>query len=306
MIFVQGMQGLGDSVYQRAVVAALAREDDVVLSTPWPQLYSDMDVRFLRSPSPLRTQSRNIDAQPGSLWVEKPAGASRRKVHYAGCWDRGDSMLVAMAKSAQATNLPLPLSLPQPRIDGRWTGYHPAGSFPGPDGPAPKQGVAVVRPVTRRTEWPDTARNPDPAYVQAAALALMDAGYHVICVADIDGVNEVLVGTMPPADEYFIRGELSVADLIDLMWSARAAVGGVGWLLPFSIASQTPHLCILGGHGRSNCPEVLVDPMLDTGLVTWAVPDNFCRCDAMRHDCDKTISRSNALIAEWIAGLCEI
>lgn len=286
MIYLQGMQGLGDSVYQRLIVQALAREDDVYLTTPWPELYTDMDVRFVRNPSPLRTQSRNIAAQPADRWADKPAGADRRKVHYAGCWDRGDSMLAGMAKSVRATGLPLPLLLPLPGDE--WTRPRP---------------IALVRPVTRRTEWPDTARNPDPAYVQAASLALIDAGYCVICVADIDDVNEVLVGALPLADEYFVRGELSPTDLIDLMWSARASVGSVGWVLPFSIASRTPHLCVLGGHGRSNCPEVLVDPMIDTGLVTWAMPDNFCRCDQMRHDCDKTIGGFDALVAEWVASL---
>lgn len=291
MIYLQGMQGLGDSAYQRLVVEALCRAEDVYLGTPWPELYRDLPVRFVRQATPLRTQGRNIAAQAADLWSVVPEGAERRRVHYAGCWDHGLSMLEAMQRSAGVRTLPLslPLRLPSPKAENRWSQIGR---------------VAVVRPVTLRAEWPDASRNPDPAYVYAAAEALMDAGFHVVSVADIVGSAEVAVGPLPPAHEHLISGEMATADLIDLLWAAEAAVGGVGWLLPFSIGTATPHLCILGGHGRANCPEALVDKRLrDPDVVTWARPDHFCRCDDRRHDCDKRIFGFSEILDRWLERL---
>ncbi|SDF83590.1 hypothetical protein [Thalassobaculum litoreum] len=286
MIRVQGMEGLGDSVYQRAIVQALLAKDHVLISTPWPELLSDLDVQFARAVSPLRTQAKNIARQEPGRWAEDSNGAVQVRMRYHLSATDGLPMLDAMGAAAGLSDMPRSLTLP--RSATVWNRDRP---------------IAVVRPVTERAEWPDHARSPDPGYVGTAAQALRSAGFHVILVADIDDEHERLVGDLPEFDEAYLRGELSVQDLVDLIQSAACTVGGVGWLLPFSIAASVPHLCVLGGHGHMNCPEVLVGPNLAAERVTFAMPDEFCRCDSMRHDCSKSISDFDSLLRLWMADL---
>ena len=67
-ILIRGMWGLGDNIFSRPFVRAAARKYDLYLETPWPELYADLDIKFVRGRRLLRTQQKNIARQPAERW----------------------------------------------------------------------------------------------------------------------------------------------------------------------------------------------------------------------------------------------
>lgn len=63
-VCIRGMYGLGDSIYQRAFVRQFP---GAFLRTPRPELYSDLDVNFVRSNTALRTQRKTKSKRVWSL-----------------------------------------------------------------------------------------------------------------------------------------------------------------------------------------------------------------------------------------------
>lgn len=273
-LVVHGMKGLGDNIYQRGFVKALARDTEyaVYVETPWPEVYEDLDVRFLSVSTNLRTQAANVARQPAGRWANTPIRPARRiRVSYGAGHLQVGSIVQAMEGSFRVAPEPwdLPAGFPRMQLE---------------------RPIAVVRPVTERSEWHNSARNPLPEYVAQVADDLM-RDYHVVSVADVAAGAEWLVGRPPPAHEQFHAGELHVRELLGLIRSAAVVVGGVGWIVPACIAARTPLFVIHGGQGGHNARERITDPRMDLRHVEFAEPDRFCRCDRMRHDCDKRNSR---------------
>lgn len=268
--FVEGMHGLGDTIYLRAFVKALLERDDVYLATPWPEIFADLPVRCVKKRTVMRTQVKNIAAS-SYTWHKEPASCRRLAAGY------------------------------DLRRESIWEGFQRTLGV-SPDGfdlpPANSRGAcAVVRPVTVRREFPWTARNPDPAYVAMAAAALADETY-VVSVADLQDGEEWLDGAAPPCHAS-LHGGVPLGALLGLVSNATALVGGVGWLLPAAIASGVPMLCIAGGQGGMNAPEKVGTAK----NVTWAIPDNYDRGLEPQAACDKTISRFTEILTDWIHGL---
>lgn len=71
-VCIRGMYGLGDSIYQRAFVRQFP---GAFLRTPWPELYSDLDVQFVRSDTSLRTQRKN-EEKTSVVYVRDPVRPS--------------------------------------------------------------------------------------------------------------------------------------------------------------------------------------------------------------------------------------
>src|SRR5215468_7975770 len=67
------MWGMGDNIFSRPFVRAAAAKFDLWLDTPWPELYADLNIKFVRGERKLRTQLKNIRRQPANLWVSPPA-----------------------------------------------------------------------------------------------------------------------------------------------------------------------------------------------------------------------------------------
>lgn len=282
-LLVVSMGGLGDGVYQRPFVRAQAELRDVYITTPWPELYEDLPrVRpvFPRSSMKLRTQEKNVARQPRGIWCTPPSPYDRAVVTYR---LRGPgSILEDMERYIGLAGRPFVFDLP--RL-----------------GPAPivtEKPIAVVRPVTLRREWANSARNPMPEYVAAAAAQLRAAGYLVVLIADIEPPEERLVGELPPADAWFLRGELPPRQLVALIQSAAVVVGGAGFIVPLAIAAGTPLVVISGGQGGHNAPERLTDLRMDLSRTRFLLPDRFCMCTKRDHPCDKTISGFGLRFAE--------
>lgn len=271
--YIEGWQGLGDTMYLRPALRKLAEAYDLHVSTPWPQLLADLDVKLVRPAGGLlRTQSENV-ARDGFTWSERPAAA--RILEPAVYWSRPSlGIPTSVAMSLLLDPAELVFDLP---------------SFPRP-ACAPSRPYAVVRPVTVRREWANPARNPHPTYIAGAAAQLQDRGFVVVSVAHLKPGEEWALEPLPPADLVLHDGQLSVTELLGLTQHAAIAVGGVGWLVAACPAQRVPCVVIGGGHGYYNAPERVVAPPMDPSRIRFLLPDRYCRwCHDMDHACDKEI-----------------
>lgn len=280
-----GRTGLGDTIYLRPVArAASKRFDEVYVSTAWPELFSDMPVHCVRSGSGLRCQTKNADKR-ANRFVELPSGVQGRELKYGWKELRKSNIMVQMERDAGVVCSPLRFDLP-------------------PLPHSPVQGkYAVVRPVSIREDWPNPGRNPLPEYIGRAASILKESGWTVVSVGDLEDGKENLVGEPIPADIRYERGELDTLDLLALIQNAGVVVGGVGFIVPAVVATQTPAVIVGGGQGACNSPKAVLDPRMDASRVRWIMPDQYCRCRKKRHNCNKTISDFDAklrtALREW-------
>lgn len=268
---LDGMQGLGDNLYQRAILQSYQPPGGVWLVTSWPQLYSDLGHVHPVRPAGLRLRTQAKNAAKARGYVQKPGGALRRRWHYAG---RPGTILEALGASL---------------------GYEPASiDMTGPPVPAdrriPDRPYVLVRPATLRKEWRADSRNPDPAYIAQAAAEARSRGFLVVSVADLAQGHEWPLLPLPVADIEFHHGELDVMALLAMVAGASAVIGGVGWLVPAAISYRRPMLLLYGGWGAHNGPGRIFDPRVDHSCIFEVTPDRFCQCATHSHGCDKTIS----------------
>lgn len=267
-MIIHSMKGLGDCLFQRAFLKAMP--GPLYLDTPWPELVADLPhVQCVKPQTNLRTQAKNIARH--TTWLMSPTKQPARYIRYG-----AEGIIPGMIASF---------------------GIMP-GEFDLPPLPAsPEKGkYVVVRPATLRSEWRADTRNPDPAYIGLAALTAAERGYRVISVADLQDGAEWIVGFPPVADREYHKGELPVERLLALVRDAAAVIGGIGWLVPAALSAKVPAWIICGGQGGFNAPE-LICPKGST--LTFAVPDNFCRCKLKQHTCDKRISNYDSKLATW-------
>jgi hypothetical protein len=284
-LFVRGMMGLGDNIMQRPFIrAAAAREDRLFLQTPWPELYADLpNVYPVRSSTRLRTQAKNERAW-GGKWYPRPGGGREVRISYGLRDMAAGSMQQAMERHLPLEGAEFVWDLPDvgrlPKIDTRG------------------KPLAIIRPVTEREEWLNSARNPRPEYIAQIAEALAPT-HHVVCVADISGRQEWLVGDLPVCDDAFLAGEIRTMDLLRLMRQADVVVGGVGFIVPAALALKVRCFAVLGGQGAHNAPGRVVDPRADASRLGWAVPRSYCLCSEKSHSCDKTIDGLLEQFGSW-------
>lgn len=267
-MIIHSMKGLGDNLFQRPFIKALPKP--VYLDTPWPEIYAGIDgVHFIRPQTTLRTQAKNIARHAD--WVMPPARQPTRQIRY-GAEGIIPGMIASFGVMPGEFDLP---PLPPSPVEGKYV---------------------VVRPATVRSEWRADTRNPDSSYIDIAAAEAKARGYKVISVADLVDNVEWIVGYEPYADVKYHKGELPVEQLLALVKGAAAVIGGIGWIVPACLAARVPAWIICGGQGGFNAPE-LICPKQST--ITFAVPDNFCRCRLKAHNCDKRISDYDAKLAQW-------
>lgn len=277
-MYIEGMYGLGDNIYQRAFIKKY--KSTIYLRTPWVELYQDLPhVKFVKPEIGLRTQSKNILSQDGSIWT------GRQKYTLGGSITVGygkSGMIEGMTKcfKTQPDTFDLPdFSEFAPKIDGKYV---------------------LVRPVTIRKEWAAQSRNCLPEYIATAAKTLKSEGYTIVSVADLEDGKEWALNPLPEADIIYHKGELNVKSLLGLSQKADMLVGAVGWILPAAIATKRPAWMVLGGYGAYNHPSLITDSRyMDISRIGFAVPDNFCRCDQKAHLCDKRISNYEEKFSKW-------
>jgi hypothetical protein len=279
------MWGLGDNIFSRPFIRAAAAHYEILLETPWPELYADLDIKFVRGTRKLRTQQKNMARQTADCW-SLPLAMREIRIGYD------------LASHSIITAMEL-------RWSWRKVAFDPA-LFDLPDmGPSPvvsDRPIAVVRPVTVRSEWRNEARNPRPEYVNALAAELM-ATHTVVAVADLAEGQEWVVGDLPPAHRYYLSGQLAVRELLALVRDADLLIGGVGWIVPAGLALKVKTFVVLGGQGGHNAPEKITDPRLDLTRIGFAIPERFCRCTNMLHNCDKQIANPLGQFSHWLRNL---
>lgn len=281
--YIRGMFGFGDSIMQRPFVRAASMRSPLYLETPWPELYADLEnVRPVRSRTRLRTQQKNEVSASVRWW--SPGGVhNARRMSYNPVDLASGNIYQAFEKHLPLGDEDLVLDLPPLQTVDIDTKGKP---------------LAVVRPVTARKEWLNTARNPRPEYV-CEIINRLSATHYVVAIADLKAGEEWLVGEMPVVDEAFLHGELPTMVALGLVADADVVVGGVGWIVPASIAAKTPAFIICGGQGGHNAPEVITDPRLDLEAIHFAVPDPYCRCTKKDHDCPRTIPDLAEQFERW-------
>jgi hypothetical protein len=289
-LYIEGMLGLGDNIFVRPFVRAqMAHYESVKLRTSWPELFEDIPgLKFVRPTTKLRTQSKNILRRDAveSFWSIPPriddATTRRVKVSYGHHSLVTQGITRSLERFLPLRRAPYVLDLPDfRRFEPGLTGGRP---------------LAVVRPVTVRSEWRNEARNPLPEYVAKLAAGLMDT-HTVVSVADLQPDAEWLTGEAPPAHVRYHNGELDVRALLGLVQSADVVFGGVGWIVPAGIAAGVNTFVIHGGHGAHNAPHVITDPRMNLERYGYALPLEFCKCHRMTHDaCNKTIP---TFTAQW-------
>jgi hypothetical protein len=227
------------------------------------------NVHFIRPQTTLRTQAKNIARH--SNWTPLPPRLPSRSPRYG-----AEGIIRGLTNTFGVA--PAEFDLP-------------------PLPPSPEQGAyVVVRPATVRSEWRADTRNPDPLYIWQAAHEAKSRGYRVVSVADLQDGAEWTIEPLPYADVRYHNGELPVEQLLALVKGAAAVIGGIGWIVPACLAAKVPAWIVCGGQGGFNAPE-LICPSGST--ITFAVPDNFCRCRQKIHNCDKRISDYDSKLTAW-------
>ena len=278
MIAIKSMFGLGDGIYVRAFIKSWCQQQQVLLETPWPELYQDLpNIKFIKPNTKLRTQKKNADSVDASVWAGKYYGQALQATY-------GDKGIMRGLQNSL-------------RIE--------PSAFDLPDFDSPISGkYAVIRPATVRTEWSAASRNPKPEYLAECAEKLLSEGYSVISVADLEDDVEWALEPLPKATKRFHKGEFNIKELLGLIQHASVVVGGVGWMTPASIAYKVPSWIIFGGFGAFNAPENLFDKdRMDLSKIGYALPDQFCRCRDGKHNCRKEISNHAEKFAEWLGRL---
>jgi hypothetical protein len=289
-LVIRGLRGLGDNINQRAFLKEL--NFSFYLDTPWPELYGDLpNAKLIPCSTTLRTQNKNLARQPENRFVAAPThDYSELRVQYGTRDLQKGSMYEALSRIFGGIR-PKSWSLPQ---------------FPFPVDKIERQPkIAVIRPATVRKEWAAISRNPDPKYLKEASQILLEQGYYIVSIADLEDGHEWLLEPRPSAQLELHRGELNVEELIGLCRGADMLVGGHGFLTHIALAEKIPMFCVMGGFGGDNRPLTVADPeFMDVSPVTFAVPDNFCQCTVMSHTaCNKTISGFEEKFIAWLEGL---
>ena len=276
VFYVQGMQGLGDNLHQRAIVRELMDKGEVFLQTPWPSVYYDFDgIKLLPPVTQLRTQAKNANRERSKYTSQKPNGVKPTKVWYSHDEVRQfGSFLGAMCAGFGVKNrdFSYPIS---PEMSKK---AHKFLTKIGCDKP-----LLVYRPLVERTEWVgSSARNPDAKAYYELIKAIKDQ-YFVLSVADLQHNIEWAVSKDINADYEAHKGELEFEMLAALMSMASLVFCSPGFALILAQAVKSPLVAVFGGHESAR----LYDHENKTDLLIS--PKNPCECFSKTHPCDKRI-----------------
>lgn len=284
-VFVQGIDGIGDSLHQRAPIRKIIdRGDELWLTTATPCLYHDFPrdrLHLIDSRSALRTQAKNAERE-AARFVPMPYNLHPDaffKAYYdpAAVESRG-SVLAAMCANYGVAADEADFRLPVPAA---WTDRTPIPGRP----------FIVFRPATTRREWTGNApRNPDLAAYREILEAIRH-GYLVVSVADLQEGEEQLAGDAIDADVVYHAGELDLEQLAALTRAAEFVLAPPGMMTVLAQAVETPCITVFGGYegaasfsgGARRVPWLPIEPVRP------------CRCWRKDHDCDKTIDLAAAV-----------
>lgn len=288
-VLVNTYHGIGDTIFQRPFIRDLLKQGkDVYVRTPLPEFFCDMPgLKFVRSNSNLRTQKRN-EQESTAAFSDPPDKCKVIQPRYNNDDLKQKSIMQAFADCF---------------------GFEPSTLMDMPSYPAPialpdSKPIAIIRPTTERDEWCNKSRGPLNDYVDQCSRLLAARGYHCISIADTcdTGIQKEWIPDCEPfAHEKYHSGELSITQVMALIERAAVVVTGVSFALVAATAYRTPTICLLGGHGGNNHPDLVSDPRyMDTSNTKFIYPDVYCMCQSMDHNCDKTITGLSEKVKGWL------
>lgn len=242
---------------------------DVYLRTPFMEVYEGLPVKFVEPISQLRTQAKNI-ARSNCQYHSVPTHTPTIQPRYTSVHLQNMNMVDSLALAYHCA----PTKFDLPKFKSKIKADKP---------------ICVVRPATIRSEWNAASRNPNPAYIAQVVEWLRETHY-IVSVADLQEGAEHALNPLPYADLTLHEGELTTKELLGLIREADIVVGGIGFIVPASIAYKTRLFCILGGNGAYNSVDKITHKSMDLSRVHFAVPDKQCMCSSPQHNCDKTIT----------------
>lgn len=294
-ILIDSMHGLGDNIYQRPFVKNLVEQgNNVYIRTVLPGIYNDIKgLRFIKPGATYRTQEKSLLKESQTIkWCSLPESYEVINPLYDGANLKETSIIQSMKiKFSKYGNMDdLVWDLPyfgwKNNIDNKG------------------KPIAIIRPGTVRNEWRVTTRNADPKYINYSAAVLKEYGYYVISIADVDDINEFLVGQPPAADLVLHKGELGIYSTLDLMSISDVVVGGSGFILPATVSMANPHLFVIfGGRMMYDSPYKVFHPSMNMKKISWATPTNPCYCTLSKHDCNKNILDFDSQFMKFIKEL---
>ena len=285
-LYFDGMHGIGDNINQRCFIKALVKQGkEVWLRTPLPEIYAGIpNLHFVKANTPLRTQRKNEQSTLVTFEPEPP-GIPRQRIFYGNGHLQAGSIFDAMQQ--QFGTLPATMDLP----------HYPAPDIPVPDG----KPIAVIRPTTERTEWHNASRGPLNKYVDEVSRLLAIRGFHVISIADNEPGQEWIPDLEPFAHRKLHDGQLSITQMLALVERADIVLTGACVVMHAALAYGKQMICLQGGNGGNNHHSKVTDPRcMDLSRALFVYPDNYCRCQEMKHSCDKTISRLSERVKPFI------
>lgn len=289
-IYIKTFDGFGDNLYTRSVIKELIKNKDVYIQTPLPDIYRDLPVKFVYTQSEYRTQSK-IKPSKHIKFNDAP-DIKAIELKYDQDLYTSNVMTILLKK----VNLPLDTKLEWDLPD-----FTEELSELNLNIPLDKK-IAIVRPSTIRMEWPVPSRAADQTYINWCSSTLMDWGYHVISVADLEKDKEWLYNNMDiHAHQKFYKGEVPIYALLELIKKAELVVGGSGFIVPATVSANTNLFLILGGRLGYDSPAKTLHPTMDMSKISCALPTNPCRCGQDDHDCDKRIHDIDYKFLEFVS-----
>jgi ADP-heptose:LPS heptosyltransferase len=285
-IYIEGMSGIGDNIIQRCFIKQLTQKgQEVWIKTPLPEIYEGLsNIHYVRAYSKLRTQKKNENITEATF-ESVPYEIQYRSIFYGDTDLKHGSIFNAMERR---------FGIPPAMI------YLP--KFFLPDiGLSQNKPIALIRPTTERIEWHNSARGPLNEYVDCVAKILAFRGWHVISIADTEVGLEWITDAEPFAHQKLHHGELTISQMFALVQRADIVVSGVGVVMLAAIAYKRPTICLQGGCGGNNHHSKVTDnSCMDLSQMAFIYPDNYCRCQAMKHNCNKFISNLPARVTPFI------
>lgn len=270
-LIVKPPNGLGDCLYTHEIIRYYVSKNlEVLINTKYPELFSNIS-----GVSNLQSNIRNN----GINLTSYKKGVVNYNIH---------SSLVSKSK-----------------VDDKYVFKYDLPKYEVKLPKLPSSPICLIRPVTDCKIKHNKNRSTRQEYINHYISKFKALGYTTVLVADI---NDSEYYPQPPieTDFKFEKGELSPTQLIELVRRTDVCVGGVGWIVPACLFTNTPLLCVLGGQGGFNSPETL-EPKGINSSITWAYPDNFCKCKNFYkrrkhqgHKCDNTITNLDMYFEEFL------
>lgn len=284
------MLGIGDNIYQRAVLHTLQQRYDVTLQSYYISMFHDLVKGGLKI-VPISSIARARIKEAGQVSVpDAPLAKVPWKFQKKITYDRIQIRRAGSILAAQFASCGLPMpkepdfSLPVPaqwresakEIIKTWkTGGKP---------------LLVYRPIVLNRVWECPSRSPDPVAYGKIFKSIRDR-FFVISIADLTQ-KEWLVGAEQEADIKLHRGELQFETLAGLFAEADIVFANPGFAPVLAQAVGTPVVIVYGGNETHRTTNSVGDHLAPTLAIE---PINPCACHARYHGCDKRIDVLAAL-----------